>query len=83
VSAVVDANDDRFSINSCSSIQRKGEGNLFGLPERYHGTEREAMLREVSHHPSIGGREFDIDEAQRAFSKLRPAVGLQTHRSNN
>jgi hypothetical protein len=79
VAAVVNAHDNRFSINSCGTIQRKRKWNLFGLPERQHGTQREPVLREVSHHSAVGGRKFDVDEAQRPFSKLRPAVGLQGH----
>jgi hypothetical protein len=44
VAAVVNAHDNRFSINSCATIQRKRKWNLFGLPERQHGTQREPVL---------------------------------------
>jgi hypothetical protein len=79
MTTVVNAHDNRFSINSGGGIQRKREWNLFGLPERQHGTQRKPMLREVAHHSAVGGRKFHVDEGQRAFSKLRPAVGLQGH----
>jgi hypothetical protein len=79
MAAVVDANDNRFAVNPGGSIQHKGKRNLLGMPKRHHGSEREAMLREVSHHSSIGRREFDVDEAQGAFSKSRSALGLYGH----
>ena len=79
MAAVFQTNDNRFPINPGSSIQRKGKGNLLGLPKRDHGAERKPVLREVSHHPAVGGRKFDVDEAQRAFSKLRSTLGFHGH----
>jgi hypothetical protein len=81
VAAVVDAKNNRFPINPGGTIQHKGKRNLFGRTKRYHRTEREPVLRKVAHHAAVGGRKFDVDEAQRAFSKLSPALGFQGHGS--
>jgi hypothetical protein len=81
MAAVFQANDNRFPINPGRSIQRKRKRNLLGMPKGYHRAEREAVFREVSHHPAVGRGKLDVDEAQRAFSKLRPALGLHGHGS--
>jgi hypothetical protein len=81
-SAVVDSHDNRFSVNARGNIQDKGKGHLLRVPERHHGAERETMLREVAHHSTVGRRKFHVDEAQRPFSVLRPALGFQSHGSS-
>jgi hypothetical protein len=79
VAAVVNAKNNRFPINPSRSIQYKRKRNLFGRTKRHHRAERKPVLRKVAHHAAVGGRKFNVDEAQRAFSKLRAAFGLQGH----
>jgi hypothetical protein len=83
MAAVVDAKNNRFPVNPGGGIQHKGKRKLLGWAKRYHRAERKAMLGEVAHHPAVGGRKLDVNEAQRAFSKLRAALGLQGHGSTS
>jgi hypothetical protein len=79
--AVFQAPDDRFAINPGGSIQCKGKRNFFRRLQGHHRAERKAVLRKVAHHSAVRGRKLDVDKAQRPFSKLRPALGLQSHGS--
>ena len=82
MAAILDAQNNRLAIDPGGTIQHEGKRNLFGGTDRHHRAERKALLGEVTHHAAVGGRELDVDEGQRAFSVLRPALGLQSHGSS-
>jgi hypothetical protein len=77
--AIIDPDDNRLPINPGRCLQHEGKWNFFGLPKRHHGTQGKSVLRKVAHHSAVGRGKFDINEAQRPFSKLLPAIGFQTH----
>ena len=79
MAAVFNAQNDRFAVNPGRIFENKGERKLFGCTYRNHRADGKPLLGKVAHHAAVGGRKLDVNEAQRAFSVLRPALGLHSH----